>query len=83
VHRYGSLEFTKKLTFKQTIKIINKSFEEENKEKLFRIYLSLLPHMERQISFNDYYKKHTKVETPKIMDRRNEEEIMAEILAIK
>jgi hypothetical protein len=83
VHRYGSLEFTKKLSFKQLIKIINKAFEEENKEKLFRIYLSLLPHMKKQMSFDEFYKKHTTSNIPKKLDIRSEEDIMREILAIK
>ena len=83
VRRYGNLDFAKKVRFKTLIKIINKSFEEDNKEKLFRIYLSLLPHMKKQISFDEFYKKHTASNIPKKLDTRSEEEIMRELLAIE
>lgn len=64
------------------IKIINKAYEEENKEKLYLRYIALLPHMTKQISFDTFYKQNTTNETTKKLDKRSEEEIMKEILLI-
>ena len=71
------------MSIPRSVTLINKAQEEETREALFRLYLADRPNMTEKtaMTFNQYYDKHK----PKniILDNRSDEEIMAEILAIK
>lgn len=85
MHRYGSLDFANKVRFKTLTKIINKAFEEKEKEELYHMYLAILPNFDKKtyLTFEQFYTKYRAKpkEKPKL-DNRSEEEIMQEILAI-
>lgn len=68
------------MNFRSAKKLIDKAFEEEEKETFFRVYLVDRLRMEKVISFNEYltkigYKKHLKY----ILDKRPTEDILNEV----
>ncbi len=83
MQRYGSLEFTKKLSFKELIKIINICFEEKEKEELYRMYLALLPNFDKKtfMTFDKFYRKYgSNRKDKKDLDQRTDEEVLDELI---
>ncbi len=83
MQRYGSIEFTKKLSFKELIKIINKAFEEKEKAELYQMYLALLPNFDKKsfMTFAQFYRKYGSSRTNNVvLDKRTDEEVLDELI---
>ena len=90
--RYGNIEYVLKLKLKQAIKLVKKAIEEDNKEKLFQLYLVDHKHdlylfangaiKQKDLkTFNEYI-KDTQMNKYSY-DTRSTDEIMAELLKPK
>lgn len=84
MHRYGNIDYINKLNIKTVSSLMNKAVEESNKDKLFLMYVNLLPHMKKTVTFEEFYHKYKPdKKTNKKIDKRKEEEIMTELLEIE
>lgn len=69
------------LPLPRAFELIELAQEEETKEAMFRMYLVDRHNMKKFMTFQEYYDTY---HTPKVkLDQRSEEELMAELLAIK
>jgi len=78
------------MKFKQAMKLINKAIEEDNKDKIYQLYLVEHKHSLYLLSngvkhdiltFNEYYEKMM-ISKPSV-DTRSADEIMNDILGLK
>lgn len=78
LHRYGSAEYVFKMPLKQSLKLIQKAHEEQNRDRVYQRYLVLLPHMNESNyqSFDEFYQSTL----PAKIDTRSVDDIMRDIL---
>lgn len=84
MHRYGNLEFTNKISFKELVLIINKANIEEERELLWQRYLAILPYYtdKNYVTFNQYYEERM-IQANVKQDTRSTDELMKEIIEIE
>lgn len=81
LHRFGSIDCFNSMQFVDFVKIYNIAKEKEQREELYMAWVSCLPHMDKEsfIPFEEYLNKCT----GRDIDRRSNEEIMAEVEEIR
>lgn len=74
------MSYIRSLPLRRAVKLINKARKLEDRETMFRYYLTILPRMEKVISFEQFVEENTPRKV--IIDTRSQDEIMADILKI-
>ena len=69
------------MPWKKGCYFIKQAIENHNEEKLYNTWLTLLPHMKKSMSFEEFKKKHTKPKVQKT--NKTTEELIFEAEKIK
>lgn len=76
------MDYIRGLPLKNVMDLIVVASEDEFKEKVFREYLAIKPHMKEQIGFEEYYSRSTAM-IPSNIDTRSTDDIMKELEKIR
>jgi hypothetical protein len=81
--RYSNIDYVLHLPIKRGINLLKKAMDEDTRDYAFKIYLAAYPNMDKKNfkTFNEFWEEAKPQNI--VIDTRNEDEIMKEILAIE